>query len=134
MRAVVWLLLACAACVGCLPTLRAFTCSDNASCGGAGICQPNRLCSFPDATCPSGQRYGALDGTSSGQCVGEAPIDAAQCFGTFVRVCFSSAAAIPTAPKMLGDVDIDTDATDATSHCNQENDQAAHYCVVAGPG
>ena len=38
-----------------------FTCQDDAACrlgAGAGVCQGDGYCSFPDDTCPSGQRYG----------------------------------------------------------------------------
>jgi hypothetical protein len=75
--------------------------------------------------------FGSSASTDGGH---DAPPDAQQCFGSFVRVCFASAAAIPVAPKMLDNIDIDTDATDANSQCNQDNDQAVHYCVVAGAG
>lgn len=75
--------------------------------------------------------FGASSTSDGGH---DAPPDAQQCFGSFVRVCFASAAAIPSAPKLLDTIDIDTDATDAGSPCNQDNDQAVHYCVVAGAG
>src|SRR4051794_27088901 len=70
-------------------------------------------------------------GNSSSDGGHDAPPDGQQCFGTFVRVCFASAAAIPMTPKQLGDTDIDTDAS---PECNQDNDQALHYCVVVGAG
>lgn len=38
-----------------------FTCEDDAACrfgASAGVCQGDGYCSFPDDTCPSGQRYG----------------------------------------------------------------------------
>lgn len=35
-----------------------FTCTDDGSCGASGRCEMNGSCSFPDATCPSGRRYG----------------------------------------------------------------------------
>jgi len=72
--------------------------------------------------------FGASSNSDGGH---DAPPDAQQCFGTFVRVCFASAAAVPTAPRMLDTIDIDTDAG---PECNQDNDQTAHYCVVAGAG
>ena len=34
----------------------------------AGICEESGYCSFPDAACPSGQRYGELSGPLRGQC------------------------------------------------------------------
>src|SRR5688500_15117698 len=54
----------------------AFTCSDSSQCGAGGTCQPNGLCSFADATCPSGQIYGEASGPLSGVCVGDEPPDA----------------------------------------------------------
>ena len=45
--------------IGC--TESAFFCSEDAACnsdGGPGFCESNGLCSFPDAACESGRRYG----------------------------------------------------------------------------
>lgn len=60
---------------GCLLTAcpsDPFVCSDDTQCSGApgGRCEPNGACSFPDAACPTGRRYGD-EGTSqlAGQCV-----------------------------------------------------------------
>ena len=72
-----------------------------------------------------------FDGNANTDAGHDAAPDGQQCFGTFVRTCFSSAAAIPTAPKQLDSIDIDTDAS---PECNQDNDQAVHYCVVTGAG
>lgn len=50
----------------------AFACQDDAQCvgtGGPGLCQASGHCSFPDAECPSGQRYGEHSGTLAGDCV-----------------------------------------------------------------
>ena len=63
----------------------------------------------------------------------DAPNDAQQCFGSYLKVCFTSGAAIPTLAKMFGDIDINTDDTSG-AQCNQLNDQASNYCVVAGAG
>lgn len=63
----------------------------------------------------------------------DAPNDAQQCFGSYPKVCFSSGSAIPTAPQMLGDINIDTDDTSG-AQCNRQNDQTAGYCIVAGAG
>jgi hypothetical protein len=51
----------------------AFVCEADVQCMGAGpgVCQADGYCSFPDAECPSGQRYGEHSGPQSGQCVGE---------------------------------------------------------------
>ena len=50
-----------------------FQCEQAEDChdhGTNGVCQPDGYCSFPDDTCPSGQRYGDLAGGSlAGQCV-----------------------------------------------------------------
>jgi hypothetical protein len=57
----------------------AFTCSASAECVSgdlAGVCQPEGVCSFPDATCASGQRFGELAGSLSNTCVGGDGIDA----------------------------------------------------------
>lgn len=49
-----------------------FTCQTDASCGEEGRCEPIGYCSFPDADCASGRRYGALaSGKLANECVGE---------------------------------------------------------------
>jgi len=45
-----------------------FSCDTNDQCG-TGVCQPTHFCSFADAACPSGQRYGELSGSLAGECV-----------------------------------------------------------------
>ncbi|MCB9716696.1 MAG: LamG domain-containing protein [Myxococcales bacterium] len=60
--------------IACAPS-GAFLCESDEQCvdaGGAGVCQIDGRCSFPDDDCPSGQRYGAHSGPLSGQCVGPA--------------------------------------------------------------
>jgi hypothetical protein len=72
MRASCWLVVAIfvevAGCVG-----DGFLCDDDAQCSFAGVsgrCEATRACSFPDATCASGWRYGALsEGRLAKQCV-----------------------------------------------------------------
>lgn len=57
--------------VGACVDLQAFTCSDDAQCtsGGEGVCEDTGHCSYPDAECDSGRRYGDLAGAGlSGQC------------------------------------------------------------------
>ena len=69
---IVWLssLLALASCSPF--SAGAFTCTDDSQCDLAGgICQPTGFCSFVDASCASGQRYGENSGDLSGICVGE---------------------------------------------------------------
>lgn len=49
-----------------------FNCQDDAGCGDAGRCETNGFCSFPDAACASGRRYGELAGAGlQGQCVAD---------------------------------------------------------------
>ena len=63
------------------------------------------------------------------------PVDASLCFGSFVRVCFDSAADLPTQPRHWGedgkDVAVDSDIG---MECDQHNSQMAAYCVVTGAG
>ena len=60
---------------GCVPALpSSYQCSVDRQCnshGRAGVCElPQAACSFPDATCASGKRYGTLDPPPfAGQCV-----------------------------------------------------------------
>lgn len=64
-----------------------------------------------------------------------APADASLCFGSFVRVCFDSAADLPAQPRHFGDDGNDvTVDTDVASVCDQHNDQKAAYCVITGAG
>jgi hypothetical protein len=63
------------------------------------------------------------------------PVDASLCFGSFVRVCFDSAADLPTQPQHFGDDGINvTINTDIALVCDQHNDQKSAYCVIAGAG
>lgn len=70
MRLVLTLAVAAAACVD----RPVFVCDTAADCVGAGdlagTCEPSGYCSFADATCPSGSRYGNLAGGGlAGACV-----------------------------------------------------------------
>ncbi len=64
--------------VGC-ETFDAFLCDSHHECGADGICEMDRMCSFPDPACPSGRRYGEHSGeqvdrcTSAGEPAGEDP-------------------------------------------------------------
>jgi hypothetical protein len=53
----------------CASPVTFFQCVDDSQCG-AGTCEPNEYCSFPDEMCPSGRVYGdeAAPGIA-GQCV-----------------------------------------------------------------
>ena len=61
---------------GCTPIGSAFHCADSAACvreGVAGTCEGNHWCSFPDAGCDSGRRYGEFAGDGlSNHCVSAA--------------------------------------------------------------
>jgi cysteine-rich repeat protein len=50
--------------------LQAYTCSDDAECTSAasGVCEDTGRCSYPDAECESGRRYGELADVLAGQC------------------------------------------------------------------
>ena len=53
---------------GC-PSESSFECGSDNDCGSDGRCEPTGFCSFPDATCASGFRYGDLAESLSNQCV-----------------------------------------------------------------
>jgi hypothetical protein len=55
--------------LACRPN--AFACDDASDCSDTpgGVCQPEGYCSFPDETCPSGQRFGEYSGELSNTCV-----------------------------------------------------------------
>jgi hypothetical protein len=59
---------------GCLKPA-AFECASDPQCtraGAQGTCEAVGFCSFPDATCTSGSRFGDVSGKYTQQCVGEA--------------------------------------------------------------
>lgn len=62
------LLLGC----GAAPT---YVCSSNTQCGADGTCEANGGCSFPDADCPSGRRFGEF-APSGNACVPQPGNDA----------------------------------------------------------
>lgn len=71
-RVVLWLSLAAVPGSACT-VAEQFVCTTDAQCttdAAAGRCEAEGVCSFPDAACPSGHRYGALAGELSGECVG----------------------------------------------------------------
>jgi len=58
---------------GCLRTT-SFRCESSAECTGTGgTCEPVGYCSFTDAHCSTGRRYGELSGPYAGRCVGDEP-------------------------------------------------------------
>jgi Regulator of chromosome condensation (RCC1) repeat len=58
---------------GCTPIKHAFECRDSSQCINdtlQGTCEGNKFCSFPDASCGSGRRYGGFAGNGlGGACV-----------------------------------------------------------------
>jgi hypothetical protein len=57
--------------LACLRTT-SFACQSNDQCGSDGMCElATGFCSFADAECPMGRRYGDLSGPFAGKCVGE---------------------------------------------------------------
>ena len=71
--ALVWLVATAGLAHGCGPAV--FACEDSAGCAGAGstgVCEADGWCSFPDASCAGGRRYGAHAGAGqAGTCVGD---------------------------------------------------------------
>ncbi len=62
--------------VSCLPKSE-YHCATSADCGSQGTCESVGVCSFPDPSCPSSQRFGEASGSYANQCVGDlGPIDA----------------------------------------------------------
>ena len=50
-----------------------YACGVDADCldgNRSGVCEADSVCSFPDASCPGGQRYGDHSGARSGECIG----------------------------------------------------------------
>jgi hypothetical protein len=64
----------------------------------------------------------------------DAPPDARLCFGSFVEICFNSAANVPTGPLALPELPTTEINTESSTMCDPNNRQAATYCVVAGAG
>ena len=132
-------ILAAVVVAGCSPQRTSFMCTDNASCGG-GFCETGGFCSFTDATCPSGRRYGDLGGPA-GQCVGEVPPDvrpdtppdARVCFGTApFTICFSSPPAGSIDVSMATTFNTDTGTVTGTQlNCAAPMSGGTGYCVLA---
>ncbi|HEX7842715.1 MAG TPA: hypothetical protein VF469_34820 [Kofleriaceae bacterium] len=79
--------------LGCVRPATSFLCASSDQCTVGGACQPTGLCSFADAACASGQRYGEASGELAGMCVGAQPdggptpgCDLAKPFGSPVLV------------------------------------------------
>jgi len=130
---------------GCGQRQDSFACTDDASCGAGGKCEPSfNLCSFEDPQCgPGGRSFGGLGGANSGHCVGstpqpdaglpDTPPDARVCFGTApFAVCFT------TPPTGNIDVSLPTTFDTVTGtvtgtqlNCVTPMSGGTGYCVVA---
>ena len=120
-----------------------FICTGDPSCGVGGTCEASGFCSFPDATCPSGRRYGDLGGLNSGQCVGSqspdagsgAPADARVCFGTApFTFCFMTPPAGALDVSMATTFDtVGGTMTGIQLNCAtpKSGDEGNNYCVLA---
>lgn len=51
--------------LGCSPSV--YQCAQDTQCGSAGFCEASGFCSFVDAGCPSGRRYGTFAGDQLGE-------------------------------------------------------------------
>lgn len=58
--------------VGCINVQSVFTCLEDQDCidegGAGGVCEPNNLCTFPDAACPAGKRWHDRAAELAGKC------------------------------------------------------------------
>jgi hypothetical protein len=130
---------------GCSPRQESFTCTDDASCGVGGKCEPGfNLCSFANPSCPNGRAFGDLGGANSGQCVGgqpmpdagpDAPPDARVCFGTApFALCFATppAGAIDVSmPTTFDTVNGIVNGTQLNCATPRSGDEGNNYCVIA---
>ncbi|MCA9708170.1 MAG: LamG domain-containing protein [Myxococcales bacterium] len=67
-----WGAIALGVAVGCAEPSKVFVCASPDDCGGNGTCEATGYCSFPDADCASGSRYGAHASSElAGTCVDE---------------------------------------------------------------
>ena len=101
MRAIALVLMA--AIGGCTPIERDFVCADSAACvreGVAGTCEGNHWCSFPDASCASGRRYGEFAGDG----LGLACVTAADSCGAIGEPCCAGTNACQTKLACTGGV------------------------------
>jgi hypothetical protein len=119
--------LACVLLAGCIRGNAAFHCESNADCtsgGMFGTCEPVGYCSFGDASCPSGTRFGSLSGPYANQCTSPVPGDAPMADAFEYHDAFLPADTANTAPMA-------TVATYANSAANQSS---LMYDVTVPPG
>ena len=88
---------------GCTPIASGFVCASSPMCvreGVAGTCEGNHWCSFPDAACPSGRRYGEFAGDG----LGLACVTAADSCGAIGEACCAGTDACQTGLRCTGGV------------------------------
>ncbi|MEO8700038.1 MAG: C-type lectin domain-containing protein [Kofleriaceae bacterium] len=83
---------------GCLRSTQ-FTCELDGDCG-SGRCETNGFCSFADASCASGNRFGELSGSLANTCVDEVPADAGLDAPPDAPACPADYQAIAGAPNL----------------------------------
>jgi hypothetical protein len=118
-----------------------FRCTDDASCGPGGKCEPGfNLCSFDDRHCVSGRSFGELGGSNAGHCIGSqpppdaGPLDAPQaCYGSApYTVCFASAPTGNLDIAMPTTFDTVTGTMAGTQlNCTTPMSGGNGYCVLA---
>ena len=108
----------------CAPA-EAFSCLADSDCGD-GTCQPTGYCSFDDAACPSGQRYGSASASSlADRCV---PEDAA------VETSSSTSAAETTSISATGGEAEESDTTDESSTSTDDSSTGTDEIERCGDG
>jgi hypothetical protein len=120
-----------AACLGVLVPACFQPVYDRPACGPNQECPPGLTCRVDNICEPDTMIDAAVARTDAAvvdvRLDAALPPDAQACFGTFVRVCFSTA---PSA-AVLVDSMLVIDTNNALL-CDQTNDQASQYCVIAG--
>jgi hypothetical protein len=65
--------------IGCINVQSVYTCLTNEDCieegGAGGVCEPNNLCTFPDAACPSGKRWHSRAAELADKCYEPGDVD-----------------------------------------------------------
>ena len=118
----------------------AYTCERDDQCrsrAAAGTCQlPAGACSFPDATCPQGQRYDDTAGDSAGQCIEGVPmVDAATVFDptTCPTGFMQLAATSPSRYRVLPALPATARFPDYMAACDAQLPGASHGAVIDTP-
>jgi concanavalin A-like lectin/glucanase superfamily protein len=104
-----------------------FACTSDTQCDGVGP-QPRcelGFCSFADATCISGRRYGTLSGAQGGTCVDEAPPDASPADTSAAPFCD------PADSTLVGCWEFENTVADASAAANKTT-ATGNVMFVAG--